>query len=174
VFELKTLKTALIAAAFTVVGTVASATTLSFYNDVDPNDTLRFTVDCSSCSAWDGSGWGTDGDLFDNPGGAQDETDWVNGITGGGFPKTVDSGDPGDVFVSSAEYILVKVGVQPNVGLIWNQGGEQTFTFTQVGQGAGLSHITEFGRSTVIPLPAAGFLLLGALGGMGFVARRRK
>jgi hypothetical protein len=39
---------------------------------------------------------------------------------------------------------------------------------------AGLSHITLYTSPAPIPLPAAGFLLLGALGGLAAVRRRRR
>ncbi|HEX9857508.1 MAG TPA: VPLPA-CTERM sorting domain-containing protein [Paracoccaceae bacterium] len=42
-------------------------------------------------------------------------------------------------------------------------------------QDDGLSHFSIYtGPVTPIPLPAAGFLLIGALGGLGVIARRRK
>ena len=38
----------------------------------------------------------------------------------------------------------------------------------------GLSHISIYANVAPIPLPAAGFLLIGALGGLGLMRRRRK
>ena len=38
----------------------------------------------------------------------------------------------------------------------------------------GLSHVSLYGSPAPIPLPAAGFLLLTALGGLGLTARRRR
>lgn len=38
----------------------------------------------------------------------------------------------------------------------------------------GVSHITIYSNVAPIPLPAAGFLMLGALGALGVAARRRK
>lgn len=38
----------------------------------------------------------------------------------------------------------------------------------------GLSHVSIYGTPAPIPLPAAGFLMLGALGALGVAARRRK
>jgi len=37
-----------------------------------------------------------------------------------------------------------------------------------------LSHVSLYANVAPIPLPAAGFLLIGALGGLGLMRRRRK
>ncbi|NKW71594.1 PEP-CTERM sorting domain-containing protein [Rhodobacteraceae bacterium R_SAG10] len=41
-------------------------------------------------------------------------------------------------------------------------------------QGAGLSHFVALGNVPIIPVPAAGLLLLSALGGLGFASSRRR
>jgi len=78
-------------------------------------------------------------------------------------------------FTSSALYILLKIGTSPDMALIWNTSGvAQTYSYTGFPkEGAGLSHVTEYGRTTKVPEPAA-FLLLGTgLLAVGFARRRR-
>ncbi len=64
-------------------------------------------------------------------------------------------------------------------------GGSLTLTFAAAVNGAGLSHYSFFGTTTPnavidpdpvaqVPLPAAGWLLLTSLAGLGFAAKRRK
>ena len=75
-------------------------------------------------------------------------------------------------FTSSAEYLVLKVGNSPDLAVIRNGSANNLFTYTNFpGAGGGLSHVTEVG---VVPLPAAGFLLVGALGGLAAAGRRRR
>lgn len=107
----------------------------------------------------------------------------VSGLTFGSGNKynLVDGVDDKEnfSFFSSAFYILVKIGQDPNVTIIQNFGGPvpTLFTFKQVAGGSGLSHFTEFGtspgRGTVIPLPAGLPLMLAGLGAFAFLARRK-
>lgn len=78
---------------------------------------------------------------------------------------------PSNPFDSSAEYIVLKIG--PYAVFIKNtSGGSQTYTYSDARM-LGLSHYTEFGDA-VIPLPAAAWLMLAGLGGLGFASRRKK
>lgn len=194
----------MVAAASMALGaSVANAATLTFYNDLNPNDTQRFTLECSlGCSAAEFStddptvlgdfvGWNAadgDGDLINNLTGAQASTDFVNLFTGNTFDKDADrnfidgGGVSGAMFFSSAEFLLIKIGKSPNVGLIWNTGGANNkFTFSATkGTGSGLSGIEEFGDNDfppggIIPVPAGLPLLLSAMGVFAIVrARKRK
>ena len=81
-------------------------------------------------------------------------------------------GDPDGTisFTTDSRYFFMTMGENPRIALFENFALGNTITFTK-GEGTGLSHITEVG---VIPLPAAGWLLLTALGGMAVMRRRRK
>lgn len=58
-----------------------------------------------------------------------------------------------------------------------NSGGVQTFSGWFSPQGSStdaISHISFFGAPAPVPLPAAGFLMIGALGGLAALRRSRK
>lgn len=114
------------------------------------------------------------------------ELAFVNAVTGGGFmsgTKTDGGGASTFDFISNALYILFKIGSEPNVTIVKNLAYGTAFSFEQVGQGAGLSHFTEFGEyedpnggvtPSPVPVPAALPLMLGGFGLAGVVLRRKK
>ncbi|WP_210879734.1 VPLPA-CTERM sorting domain-containing protein [Roseovarius autotrophicus] len=124
-----------------------------------------------------------EGRLFSVGNSAQAEADWVNANTGSdfskdeGFKTELSGTQNGDDFTFSTDalFILLKIGRDPETTLVKNlSGGLLELRWESLpGQGAGLSHYTEFGVAP-IPVPAAGILLLTALGGLGFAARRRR
>jgi hypothetical protein len=170
-------------------------------NDNDPAgsqvtydaDVLRANLTCTSCSGalsdtLDGTisdpplpplssmvpgDWDTSiAELFslENSGEAT-EIAAVNAITGENF--TTLTKITGDTSISTdAEYLLIKIGADPNYALIRNDDGAQDFLFAQIGQGAGLSHVSLFGGTFVVSEP--GILGLFGLGLvlLGFMRRR--
>jgi hypothetical protein len=89
--------------------------------------------------------------------------------------KTDGGGAESITFTSSATYILLKIGADPNIALIYNPSGlEQTYTYLAfASEGAGLSHYTTFGPSE-ITVPEPGSLALLGLGLVGLAAVRRR
>ena len=172
-----TIGVALLSLCFTLP---ANASLLTFYDDGLTPSGERFTLSCLlTCQAWDGVDFlGTDGDLFDLANnGEQTEIDEVNSITGETYTslaKTDRGGVSSAMFTSSAEYILIKIGQGPDVGIIRNLSAGNKFTFTATGQGAGFSHSSEFGRIPAVPVPAAVWLFGTALIGFIGISRRTK
>lgn len=78
------------------------------------------------------------------------------------------------VFSTFAEYLVIATGAG-QFFLRNTSGGELTIDFAQfAGQGGGLSHFTEFGLVSEVPLPAAAWLMIAGIGGLGFAGRKKK
>lgn len=110
--------------------------------------------------------------------GAATELAFVNAATGSSFLagiKTTANGGSMS-FTTDALYILLKIGRDPNTTIIQNTFGKGLeITWAALGgQGAGLSHYAEYGSVSAVPLPAAGWLMIAALGGLVTMRRRRR
>ena len=153
-----------------------SGTCEFWYLDLDP---AGFSAENGS---WLESGAGN---------GADKRIDFVNDKTGHNFsvqsessdsdlsitiPKFDNSDKENASWTGSALYYLAWGGPDPRYILIKNLTADNNFFWTQTSSGgtqsgAGLSGVDGFG---VVPLPAAGWLLLSAVGGWVFVGRRRR
>lgn len=173
---------------------IGSAAQLNFYNDAATQTTLRFTLECSlGCLAWDGGGFSApDGDLFALANNSEAlEIATVNSLTGESYTsltKTNGGGSESADFTTSAEYILIKIGQSPDVAVVQSFGENNEFKFRATkGTGSGLSHWSAFGENECdpavqlcgppvnqVPVPASLPLMMGALGIVGIVARRRR
>ena len=179
-----------LAAALVCVAQAASATTVLAVDDTYPgvaplNGTLTCAQSCLGLVNESPATWANDGAvLFTvHPPNLDNETDWVNSVTGGSYTGTkTEQGGGHYSFVTDALYILFKIGGGNTNAtfLVQNTFGKGLkVTWDEVpGQGAGLSHYTEFGAAppppSQVPLPAAGVLLAAALGGIGAVRSRRR
>lgn len=130
---------------------------------------------------------GSRADIFSQPGGGQDAdkvadylrsltdvtfTDGIRSNMGGGILDGAGNNDDEASLTSGAEWIAFKFGT--NYAFLKNvSASEITYTWTKK-DGKGLSNVTEFGAVNVIPLPAAGWLLLGGLGALGVLGRWRR
>eukprot|EP00326_Haptolina_ericina_P003742 CAMPEP_0181218444 /NCGR_PEP_ID=MMETSP1096-20121128/27700_1 /TAXON_ID=156174 ORGANISM="Chrysochromulina ericina, Strain CCMP281" /NCGR_SAMPLE_ID=MMETSP1096 /ASSEMBLY_ACC=CAM_ASM_000453 /LENGTH=202 /DNA_ID=CAMNT_0023310667 /DNA_START=115 /DNA_END=723 /DNA_ORIENTATION=+ len=100
--------------------------------------------------------------------------DVVNGV------KTNAQGVDALTFSSSAQYIAFKTGNPLGTGeqhfFLKLLGSQQiTLIYDKNGEtGGGFSHYTEFGQLTTVPLPAAGWMLIAGVGGLGAMKRRAK
>ena len=79
-------------------------------------------------------------------------------------------------FTSAAMYILLKIGATPDMALIWNTSGQaQTYSYLGFpGEGAGLSHFTEYGGPTGVPEPETLLLLAPGVLALALRLRRRR
>ena len=99
----------------------------------------------------------------------------ISGATGvfSGSDGTRSVGSGGSqVLTTMAEYIVLKLG---NVAVFIKNtsGGLLEIDYSQA-EGLGLSHYTEFGEVSDIPLPAAIWLMGAGLAGLGFAGRKKK
>lgn len=158
-------------------GTLGSASCEGLLSDLadgvyDPDVPDVTTADGFSTSA---------ADLFVSGSSDADELAFVNAALAG-TGTSFSSGTKTEVnldsfsFTSSALYILFKIGTQPNYALIHNTtGGSVTYDYSALRQeGAGLSHITEFGGTVSVPEPHTSLLLGAGLLAMAFTWRRKK
>lgn len=178
------MRSLLVLAVLATAGTTgAKAATLNFFNSVDPDTTLRFTVECSlGCEGalFDSTptSWSPDkGALITFPGG--DTLTTLNTLTGESFTSETET-DRGGVdtatFTSSAKYIAFKIGggLADSWAIVKSLAANNEFTFTKVARASGLSHTREYGEVAPIPLPAAGWLMLAGIGGLVALRRRKR
>jgi hypothetical protein len=184
-------KTLLAAGALAFMAGGASAATVLTVDDSYPGitpyaGTATCLQTCAGLVAVGPSVWATDGaKLFAvNPPNDTNEKNFVNSATGSSFgngTKTEVANGDNYSFFTDALYILMKIGggggSTPATFLIHNTFGQGLkITWNSVsGGGNGLSHYNEFGTALPpVPLPATGVLLIGALGGLAAVRRRRR
>ena len=176
-----------------VAGTVAEAATVTITAPKEVGDGDKSVeLSCTgTCEFWyldlePSAGFSSSDGSWLNIGTDNSNTtrlDFVNLTTGNSFEGQSESSDgslgvgiPGFTegntgsWTGSALYYLAWGGPQPRHILIKNLTANNTFTWTNI-DAAGLSGVDGFG---VIPLPAAGWLLLGGLGALGFVGHRRR
>lgn len=107
------------------------------------------------------------------------EADFLNQVTGttsftGGEMNRTPGNSGSMTFSFDSLYAVIKVGAG-HVVLRNDYGAAFDVMWTTLsGQGGGLSHYTLAGDLAPVPVPAAGVLLIGALGGLAMVRRRRK
>lgn len=101
---------------------------------------------------------------------------WFEGVLGFPAPDPVmktNVGPDSHTFTTDAAYFTLSLGSEPRVALFRSYWQGNVISYTNTGTGSGLSHIVEYGLAP-IPLPAAGWLLLTALGGLGAAGLRRR
>jgi hypothetical protein len=113
-----------------------------------------------------------------SPASPEEEALALNALAGTMFTTGIrtdldDSMDSMFSFSTSALWVALKLG-SSTIFILNDTGGSLSVDWLRNGlRGAGLSHITEFGETDVIPVPGAIWLMGAGLAGLGF-ARRRK
>jgi hypothetical protein len=94
--------------------------------------------------------------------------------TGALYDGNQTNGGGGDLtFSTLATWIVLKIG-SDNVFIRNCTNGLLTIAFDAFsGQGSGLSHYSEFGAPSQVPLPAAVWLMGAGLAGLGFAGRKK-
>jgi len=181
--------TAIGAAGLTAMFSAASANTVSIADGLG-------TIDCStSCEAFTlgalalgaeptaaGLLTSTDAWYYDGtPSNEAHEADrlsiLISGATGvfSGTDGTQIGGSGGsDMFSTLAEYIVMKIG-NVSVFVKNTSGGMLTIDYTSTsGAGSGLSHYTEFGGVSDVPVPGAIWLMIAGIAGLTGASRKNK
>lgn len=102
----------------------------------------------------------------------------LNALAGSSFTTGARTNVPGSgedafSFTTSALWVSLKLA-NTTIFIFNNSGGSLTVEWARNGlRAAGLSNITEFGETDVVPIPGAIWLMGAGLAGLGF-ARRRK
>ncbi len=120
----------------------------------------------------------TNADQYDGGNSSEaNETLALNEIAGTSFLEadaTKSPSDPPLSFSTMAEYFMLKIA-NTNVFFKNTSGGSLSVVYDPNGATAsGLSHHTQWGEVSEIPLPAAIWLMGAGLAGLGFASRKRK
>ena len=170
------LKTLLAAGALVATSGAAQAVTVT----INGGGELYCSLECSVLQNEGTGAFGDPGEIFNGPAGmaygpgnpVSQEVSWLNDVTGSSYSTSDASKTEGDGgYFTGALYVILKLG--NNYTIMRNDSGTGiSWSFTpSKGTGTGLSHSTTVGE---VPVPAAGFLLLGGLGGLALLRRRRK
>ena len=187
--NLKVMRLAVAAAAMVLASGVQAAT-IPVWNDTDIDThpvIQRGSVNCSvACEVLNYTGAysfsAVLGELFNGPSNSGDasEAAWVNSVIGTSFSTLdvtngKDSGTDSTNYITNALYVVLKIGRNPDYTIIKNTSGVAlTWSWDNLpGSGGGLSHYIDLGTPSEVPLPAGGLLLMGALGGLAALRRRR-
>lgn len=96
-----------------------------------------------------------------------------NSTTCSGFCSSAGSLNANNQLTSAAAFLVLKLG--PHSVFVYNaSGGSQTYTYALNGAtGVGFSGFREF-NAAVVPVPAAVWLMVAGVAGLGFASRRRR